>query len=492
MRYNDSKRFFLALPALALSALAGLSACSSTTTLDYLAPQTREDVSKGVLAARRPLHFGVITTYNRMVLAPNSDLSKELTSRIIRTIRQMGGTPTLTTPDLISPDSGFDAVLKLSFNSGVSVNDISEATSAYNGKILFRIISNGSGGYARNGLIEKTSIEVKKQFSMGQRLYRKVAADRIAYLGQSGETVAGGGGGSLSRQELQALVSSAVSSGLGAEKASKIAAEAFVPKTPADTPDYRLPKNPHAYAVVIGIEKYLGGDIPPAKFASRDAQAMKRHLLAMGFPERHIHIVTNTRATQGILKAEIRWLRNNTDAQSTVFFYFSGHGAPDPNSQEAYLVTSDVELADLADTAFPLKTLYDDLNALPAKQILVALDSCFSGAGGRSVLETGARPLVAVHMGSSSVGKIVVLSAAAHDQISGITERGEHGVFTYYLLKSLNESLKDSSSKIPEVPVERLYTYVKPRVEDAARRHNRSQTPQILFHSTDPESFLLK
>ena len=491
MKIIGVKRMALMLSGLAISTLAGLSACSSTTTLDYIAPQTNEDVSKAVLAARRPLHFGIVTTYNRMVLAPNSDLSKELTAEVSRTIKQMGGTPTLITPELVSPDSGFDAVIKLSFNSGISVNDIAEATSAYNGKTLFRIISSGEGGYTRNSLIEKTSRELKKEFSLGQRLYRKVAANRIAYLGQSGETVAGSGS-SLSKQELQALVASAVASGLGAEKASKLAAEAFVPKTPADTPDYRLPKNPHAYAVVIGIEKYLGSDIPPAKYANRDAQAMKLHLRALGFPERNIHIVTDTHATQGILKAEIRWLRNNTDAQSTIFFYFSGHGAPDPDSQEAYLVTSDVELADLADTAFPLKTLYDDLNSLPAKRILVALDSCFSGAGGRSVLETGARPLVAVHMGSSSVGKIVVLSAAAHDQISGITQRGEHGVFTYYLLKSLNESLKASSGKSGEVPVERLYTYVKPRVEDAARRHNRSQTPQILFHSTDPENFLLK
>ena len=491
MKIIGVTRIALILSRLALSTLAGLSACSSTTTLDYIAPQTSEDVSKAVLTARRPLHFGIVTIYNRMVLAPNSDLSKELTVELSRTIKQMGGTPTLTTPELVSPDSGFDAVVKLSFNSGISVNDIAEATSAYNGKTLFRIISSGEGGYTRNSLIEKTSRELKKEFSPGQRLYRKVAANRIAYLGQSGETVAGSGS-SLSKQELQALVTSAVASGLGAEKASKLAAEAFVPKTPADTPDYRLPKNPHAYAVVIGIEKYLGSDIPPAKYASRDAQAMKLHLRALGFPERNIHIVTDTHATQGILKAEIRWLRNNTDAQSTIFFYFSGHGAPDPDSQEAYLVTSDVELADLADTAFPLKKLYDDLNSLPAKRILVALDSCFSGAGGRSVLETGARPLVAVHMGSSSVGKIVVLSAAAHDQISGITQRGEHGIFTYYLLKSLNESLKDSSGKSGEVPVERLYTYVKPRVEDAARRHNRSQTPQILFHSTDPENFLLK
>lgn len=489
MKYPLVKRLTIAFPLLILGQI---SACTSTTNVDYIAPQTREDVSKAVLAARRPLHFGIITSYNNLVLAPNSDLSKELTTDIAHTIKQMGGTPTLTTQDLVSPQSGFDAIIKLSFHSGISVNDIAESSSAYTGKVLFRIISSGEGGYARNGLLDKTQYEIKKEFTVGQRLYRKVAAQRIAYTGESGDTVASSGGGGLSKKELQALVASAVASGLGAEKASKLAAASFEPKTPADTPDYIFPANPHAYAVVIGIEKYLSSDIPKAQYAARDAQAIKRHLRALGFPERNIHIVTDTHATRGVLKSELRWLKNNTDENSTVFFYFSGHGAPDPDSQEAYLVTSDVELSDLADTAFPLKSLYQDLNALPAKNILVALDSCFSGAGGRSVLETGARPLVAVHMGSAAVGKIVVLSAAAHDQISGMTQRGEHGVFTYYFLKSLNSSLKGSSDSGRPVPVERLYTYVKPRVEDSARRHNRTQTPQILFHTTDPESFLLK
>ena len=134
MKIIGVKQMALMLSGLAISTLAGLSACSSTTTLDYIAPLTNEDVSKAVLAARRPLHFGIVTIYNRMLLAPNSDLSKELTSDISRTIKEMGGTPTLTTPELVSPDSGFDAVVKLSFNSGISVNGIAEATSAYNGK----------------------------------------------------------------------------------------------------------------------------------------------------------------------------------------------------------------------------------------------------------------------------------------------------------------------------------------------------------------------
>ena len=45
-------------------------------------------------------------------------------------------------------------------------------------------------------------------------------------------------------------------------------------------------------------------------------------------------------------------------------------------------------------TGYPLKKLYESLNKLPAKEIIVALDSCFSGAGGKSVIAKGARPLV--------------------------------------------------------------------------------------------------
>ena len=42
----------------------------------------------------------------------------------------------------------------------------------------------------------------------------------------------------------------------------------------------------------------------------------------------------------------------------------------------------------------PLAQVLKQLSETPAKQVLALVDTCFSGAGGRSVLPAGARPLV--------------------------------------------------------------------------------------------------
>jgi len=65
----------------------------------------------------------------------------------------------------------------------------------------------------------------------------------------------------------------------------------------------------------------------------------------------------------------------------------------------------------LEDTAYPINRLYEKLNSINAKQVIVAIDACFSGAGGRSVLAKGTRPLVMeVDTGHITSGKIVYLA----------------------------------------------------------------------------------
>ena len=160
-----------------------------------------------------------------------------------------------------------------------------------------------------------------------------------------------------------------------------------------------------------------------------------------------------------------------------MFFYYSGHGAPDPTTNQTYLVGADGDTEDLESTTYPLKTLYAKLGDLKARQVIVALDSCFSGAGGRSVLPKGTRPLVSkIDMGIVPE-KLVVLTASAKDQISGTLDEQGHGAFTYYLLKGLDGAARDGSGS---VTVRSLYDYMVPRVQDAARLHNRDQTPQLL------------
>jgi len=230
------------------------------------------------------------------------------------------------------------------------------------------------------------------------------------------------------------------------------------------------------YAVIVGIENYA--DLPAATYAERDAAAAKSFIRAMGVPERNIVLLTGNRATKtGMEKTLEAWLPNNVSEKSRVFVYYSGHGAPDTKTGDAYLVPSDGDPQYLTQTGYPLKRLYAKLEALKAKSVLVALDSCFSGAGGRSVLAKGTRPLVGkVDMAVQAEGKISVISASAGDQISGANEEAGYGLFTYNFLQGLNGAAKDAQG---QVTLKSLYGYLKPRVQDEARRGNRDQVPQL-------------
>ena len=78
-----------------------------------------------------------------------------------------------------------------------------------------------------------------------------------------------------------------------------------------DRPDFHLPKHQRWYAVVVGVEQYSNG-IPPAEFSERDAQAVKANLIALGYPESHIRLLTNDQATDARVNAILKnWLPRN-------------------------------------------------------------------------------------------------------------------------------------------------------------------------------------
>lgn len=224
------------------------------------------------------------------------------------------------------------------------------------------------------------------------------------------------------------------------------------------------------HAVIIGIERYRER-LPRADFAAADARTMARYASrVLGYAEQNVALLTDEAATRGDFEKYLeRWLLNRVGKDDEVFVYFSGHGAPNPSTGDAYLVPYDGDPTYLNETGYPLRRLYASLGKLPTRRITVALDSCFSGGGGRSVLARGARPLVLVKTGEPPAG-ITVISAASGSQISNTYPSQGHGLFTYFLLKGLQEHGRD---------LRQAFASLKPEVERVARQENNSdQVPQ--------------
>lgn len=240
-----------------------------------------------------------------------------------------------------------------------------------------------------------------------------------------------------------------------------------------DLPKTRSPKRPNAHAIVIGIQNYRQL-LPQAEFADADARLVARYLTgALGFEDANVAVLTNEAATKSDFEKYLDgWLPNRVREGDEVFLYFSGHGAPNPASGDAYLVPYDGDPTYLDQTAYPLKKLYSRLGSLPTKSITVVMDSCFSGAGGRSVLANGARPLVNLKAEGLADG-VRVLAASKNEQIShGYQDQG-HGLFTYFLLKEIKARAGKAWGW------REVFDAAAPEVANVARReYNADQTPQ--------------
>ena len=235
------------------------------------------------------------------------------------------------------------------------------------------------------------------------------------------------------------------------------------------------------YAVVIGIEQYRQR-LPKVDFAARDASVMREYLTkTLGYPDENVIIALNEHASKSDLEKYIeQWLPNHVEKDSTVFVYYSGHGAPNPKTGEGFLVPYDGDPTFLEVTGYSLKRLYENLGKLPAREVLVVLDSCFSGAGGRSVIAKGTRPVVVSAENPALLsGKTLVLSASAGDQVSNTYDTQAHGLLTYFFLRGLQGEADLNKDKT--IDLQELFAYVKPAVQRTARRdYNTDQVPQLL------------
>jgi RND family efflux transporter MFP subunit len=223
-------------------------------------------------------------------------------------------------------------------------------------------------------------------------------------------------------------------------------------------------------AVVIGIEKYP--DLPVSDFSGSDAQMVSKYLLALGIRQANLQLLTDSKASFGGIRKTIEsWLPNRVKKGSRVFVYYSGHGAPEPATGDAYWVPSDGDPNYLPDTAYPLKRLYEILGALPAREVMVVMDSCFSGAGSRGLLAKGARPLVPKVEPVKVPMSMAVLTATRAGQISTSSPDRKHGLLTYHFLRALSEGKKSLSD---------VFAEAMPAVEDEAKALNTEQTPELI------------
>ena len=197
----------------------------------------------------------------------------------------------------------------------------------------------------------------------------------------------------------------------------------------------------NTYALIIGNENYRF--VPNVPFAIHDARVFKDFCeKTLGIPAENIHVCEDA-TKQLILDDELGWLESiDGRDEKRLVVYYAGHGVPDTKmSNKAYLLPTDVR-GTRPEFGIALDDFYGRLGELAFEQTSVFLDACFSGINrnNESVNEGMRGVEIVAEEGSISGGNVVVFSAAqGNETAQGYQEQG-HGLFTYYLLRVLQES----------------------------------------------------
>ena len=245
--------------------------------------------------------------------------------------------------------------------------------------------------------------------------------------------------------------------------------------------DRNIPKtnksNSHCYALIIGNQDYHSfqrglnseQDVP---FATEDATMFKEYCeKTLGVDAGNITFLNN--ATSAKMNQEIDFITRLAarDPQAEIIFYYAGHGLPNENTKEPYLIPVDVNASNLT-SAIALYDFYQSLSATNAQRITVFLDACFSG-GGRDMGLVASRGIKVTPKKDELTGNIVVFSATSADQTALPYTDKKHGMFTYFLLKKLQDSKGECSYS-------ELFDYLNKNVGEISLRVNRKdQTPEV-------------
>ena len=229
--------------------------------------------------------------------------------------------------------------------------------------------------------------------------------------------------------------------------------------------------NSNTFAVIIANENYQS--VAPVPYALNDGKIFREYCLkTLGIPDKQIKYIPN--ATGNQIKAQINWLQTLAEVFTDphIIFYYAGHGIPDESSRTAYLLPVDGIGTDVS-TGYKLDDLYAVLGKMPAENVTVFMDACFSGSKREQGMLASARGVAIKARSGMPQGNMVVFSAAQSDETAYPNNEERHGMFTYFLLKKLQETKGD-------VTLHELGEYITTNVsQQSILLNGKSQTPCV-------------
>ena len=232
-------------------------------------------------------------------------------------------------------------------------------------------------------------------------------------------------------------------------------------------------ENENTFAFVVANENYPDAPVP---YALNDGRMFANYCeKALGIPKKNINQYED--ATYGSIISMVDKMKSIAKAyegDATFVIYYAGHGFPDEKQSTAYLLPVDGSGSEITTTGYSLSHLYDELSKMPLKDAVVFLDACFSGAKREDDMLAQSRGVAIKVKSEQPKGNLLVFSASQGDETAHQMEEKHHGLFTYFLLKGLQQF--KSNTNLGD-----LTDYVTKNVKrQSVVINNKKQTPTVI------------
>lgn len=236
------------------------------------------------------------------------------------------------------------------------------------------------------------------------------------------------------------------------------------------------------FATIVGINNYGSSSLSTLHSAEKDAKDLYDFLTKTGgYKQENAELLTGSNATKENINQKIEEYKNLITENSTMLFYFSGHGINYNNHFILPLYNFDEKNESTFFTADELIDLFSKINV---RKILFLFDTCYAGALTREKgtqeddneeFNPNSKFILEKLVETNTENSRVLVASSLPDQTSyEINNKNiNNGVFTHCLLKALKGSCQIEKS--PRIYVFELLRYLVKNVSAVALKNGINQ-----------------
>lgn len=326
-----------------------------------------------------------------------------------------------------------------------------------------------SGGMVQSGNVSYSVNLTRLNDAQGEAMIKKCKSQLVADLSYIEVTPATNSYDDAYAQQANTQVPTPVKGNNSKEK-----------MVPVSDVDINIPatdiESKNTFVLIVANEDYEFVD--DVEFAINDGKTFREYCIkTLGVPERQVWLYEN--ASLGIISSGINKMVQamNIFNDAKAIIYYCGHGIPDEKTGDAYIVPVDGQGTDMT-SCYSLNKLYKTMASAKTSNVTYFMDACFTGANRNGSMLITARGVAREAKKEAVTGNTVVFSAASGDETAMPFKDKGHGLFTYFLLKKLQDTKGD-------VTYGELAEYINENVKkEAFLTNNKPQNPVVATSPT--------